>query len=84
VTALQAVYPEHQAVWQQHRGHGYWQSIQNQRSFFDALAVKLDIKSPEEWMKVSVTSVIESGGYFLNTYYDGSLVKGSYLMIKII
>jgi hypothetical protein len=54
----------------------YWNNVQNQRRFLDDLAVKLNIKSPEDWYSVKVETVVKLGGTFITRHYDGSLVRG--------
>jgi hypothetical protein len=55
---------------------GYWNDINNQRTFFDDLAKSLNIQKPEDWNNVSLRTVLEKGGYFVNSIYKGSLPKG--------
>jgi hypothetical protein len=59
---------------------GYWNIKSNQRIFFDQLAVKLNIKQPEDWQFVSAKKVIQLGGWFVESDYNGSLSKGILLM----
>jgi hypothetical protein len=54
----------------------HWRDKEQQRKFFDELAVKLNIKKPEDWYAVSNATVTENGGWFLNYYYNGSLLRG--------
>jgi hypothetical protein len=76
---LERVYPEHEQVWAQHKSKhkvtGYWKDVKNQRSFFDQLAIKLNVKQPEDWLNVTSEVLKESKG-FVNTYYNGSVVQG--------
>jgi hypothetical protein len=53
-----------------------WKDINNQRSFFDQLAIKLNVKTPEDWSKVMHKTVLQEGGTFVNNYYKGSLLRG--------
>jgi hypothetical protein len=62
---------------------GYWQDTKNQRAFFDELAKKLNIKSVEEWRKVSYDTFIKEGGGFVNRYYKGSILKGIFYSFSI-
>jgi hypothetical protein len=56
--------------------------VDNQRSFFDNLATKLNIQKPEDWGKVTGSVVMkERGGYFISNYYSGSLYKGIEMFI---
>jgi hypothetical protein len=54
---------------------GYWSNKENQRAFFDQLAIKLNIQKPEDWNKVP-TSMLEEGKSFLAKYYNFSVRKG--------
>jgi hypothetical protein len=58
--------------------NGYWQNIQNQRAFMDRLAVKYDVKKPEDWKRVFAKTVLKEGGTFVKDQYNGSLTKGNY------
>jgi hypothetical protein len=95
--ALQSLYPELQEAWQRRKSHtqevkavapkkiykppGYWKNLDNQRAFFDRLATKLNIQKPEDWMNVSHYDVMQERGFFIKTYYNSSVVKGSMLYI---
>jgi hypothetical protein len=72
------VFPEY--TWKepvaQHKPSGYWNSVQNQRRFFEEAAVKLNIKKPDDWYDVSVDTVRKLGGTFINFHYNGSIVRG--------
>jgi hypothetical protein len=61
----------------QSRPKGHWNDIANQKIFFDQLAETLKIQRPEDWYNVSVESVVSKGGSFLNSHYNGSLVRGT-------
>jgi hypothetical protein len=75
---LQAVYPEHSHLWQEYKPKGYWKDKRNQQQFLDQLAVKLNIRKPEDWYRVtSKRALEEEGGHFIRDYYSGSLVKGN-------
>jgi hypothetical protein len=56
---------------------GYWKDLKNQKAFFDQLAMKWDIKKPEDWNKVTVKMVFMEGGSFIKVYYNSSLQKGT-------
>jgi hypothetical protein len=57
---------------------GYWKDKQNQKEFFDQLAIKWNIQNPEDWNKVTREMVYKEGGRdFLNTFYNGSLQQGN-------
>lgn len=48
--------------------------MENRKKFMDEVAVKLDIKKPGDWGKVTLPTVYKLGAYSLiNNYYDGSL-----------
>jgi hypothetical protein len=73
--ALRAVYPEHD--WKLNRKpSGYWSDIKSQRTFFDQLALQLHITKPEDWNSVGVNTVLNKGGSFITSYYNGSLAQG--------
>jgi hypothetical protein len=79
MSALQAAYPEYQ--WHSKRKEnkkpaGYWNNKQNQREFFDKLAVALNITDPTDWHKVGMDIIHSEGGSFVNTHYKGSLIRG--------
>jgi len=48
---------------------GFWKKKENHRKFLDQLAVKLDIKSPEDWGKVSQQTLLENHGSSLLGIY---------------
>jgi hypothetical protein len=52
---------------------GHWKYKPNQKEFFDALAVKWNIKSTEDWNKVTREMVLKEGGSFIK---EISLSKG--------
>ena len=51
--------------------------VYNQRLFFDQLAGKLNVKNPEDWLEVQSKVVLKEGGNFLNSYYGGSIIRGT-------
>jgi hypothetical protein len=55
---------------------GYWKDVQNQKEFFDRLAVKWNIQKPEDWNKVTATMVLKEGGRFIKKNYP-SLKQGT-------
>jgi hypothetical protein len=55
--------------------HGYWKDKHNQKKFFDQLAIKLNIKTKDDWNNVTEEMVLKEGGYFFRRYYD-SLQRG--------
>jgi hypothetical protein len=74
--ALQAIYPEAQQIWQTYTHRGFWKNVKNQRDFFDQLATKWNIQKPEDWVRVTTAMVLKKGGNFINSLYNGSLVRG--------
>jgi hypothetical protein len=56
---------------------GYWKDKQNQKAFFDQLAVKWNIQKLEDWNKVTNEMVLKEGGSFIDRYYKGSLQLGT-------
>jgi hypothetical protein len=59
------------------RPRGYWKDKQNQKEFFDQLAIKWNIQKPEDWNKVTQEMAWKEGGYFINQYYNSSLQRGT-------
>jgi hypothetical protein len=55
---------------------GYWKAKENQKEFFDQLAIKWNIQKPEDWNKVTYDMVLKEGGRFIVYYYNGSLQRG--------
>ena len=49
---------------------GYFKSIENQQKFMDDLFKKLELKSIEDWNKVSMSSIINNGGKNLLYHYE--------------
>ena len=74
--ALRTIYPDHTWTNASHKSFGYWKDLNNQRKFFDDLAVKLHITKPEDWYSVSTKTLLEHDGSFIKTYY-GSLIQGT-------
>jgi hypothetical protein len=73
--ALRAIYPEH--TWELVRKPSkHWQDLNNQRTFFDQLAIVLNLRQPEDWYNVQLKTVIEKGGSFVVRQYGSSLIKG--------
>ena len=56
---------------------GYWKDKENQKAFFDQLAIKWNIQRPEDWNKVTCDTMVRKGGSFINAYYNGSLKQGT-------
>jgi hypothetical protein len=57
---------------------GYWKNIDNQRAFFDQIAVELRVNKLEDWNSVPVKKVVEKGGSFVKYLYNGSLREGNF------
>jgi hypothetical protein len=85
VVALKACYPELAHIWQERKvltpsprlnPNGHWNRIQNQRQFFDNLAIKMNIKRPEDWYRVTRQTVLDEGGNFIVRHYRGSHLRG--------
>ena len=56
---------------------GYWKDLQNQKAFFDQLAIKWNIQKLDDWNKFTQKMACrEGGGSFINKYYNSSLQKG--------
>jgi hypothetical protein len=78
IIALSTTYPEKKWVEPERKPNGYWRDLQNQRTFFNQLAVKLNIQHPEDWYKVHKKTVINFGGTFIDSsLYGGSIRKGN-------
>jgi hypothetical protein len=60
---------------------GYWKNVDNQRSFLDKLASKLNITNTTDWNKFSVDELARHGVGSIANYYDGSVRKGTLLNI---
>jgi hypothetical protein len=58
--------------------HNNWKDVHNQRTFFDQLAVKLNIKNPQDWFNVTLRTIQNEGAYFVTRYYNSSLIQGKY------
>jgi hypothetical protein len=83
--ALQACYPEHSWKEVKKLPQGYWKDPKHQRLFFDQLAVKLNLKKPEEWLTLNIQTVMRhSGSWFIKTVYKGSLLQGNSLTLILI
>ena len=69
-TAFYYTYPEH--VWHPWRfdqklPDGYWDRIENQRSFMDWLGKELAFKEVEDWYKLTSKNIEDNGGCTLLT-----------------
>jgi hypothetical protein len=59
-------------------------NMQNQRTFLDQIAAELNIANAKDWKKVTTKQVQSKGGSGLLDIYDGSLVKGSYQLMRFL
>ncbi len=79
IKALLSVYPEYPwQVWQFSQVYtGYWDSIDNQREYFDWIGKKyLNITHLDDWYQVERNQYETAAGFtILNMYYGGSLIK---------
>jgi hypothetical protein len=57
---------------------GYWKDKENQKKFFDQLAIKRNIQTMDDWNQVTTDVVVKEGGSFIDYYYNGSLQQGIY------
>jgi hypothetical protein len=74
--ALQAIYPDYVPTASTAKPRGYWKDKENQKAFFDQLAIKWNIQKPEDWNKVTREVVVKEGGYFIKWNYN-SLQQGT-------
>lgn len=75
--ALCALYPQY--IWDLCESHpkGYWQTMKNQKSFFDMVAQELGIIKQQDWYKLSAADISKRGGSSLmQHYYKNSLLAG--------
>ena len=76
---MKAAYPQHSSVFGR---TGHWENVTNQREFFDKLGSSLNIRHYKDWNQVSVRTVQDKGGSFVNRIYNGSLKKGNYIIME--
>ncbi len=56
--------------------HGYWDDIENQRSFMEELGKKLHVTNPSDWYLLNPTTLKRFGGeVLLDVKYNGSISK---------
>jgi hypothetical protein len=55
---------------------GYWKNTDNQRTFFDKLATKLNVRTIDDWYSVTIQQVAHNGGAGLLKHYNSSLRRG--------
>jgi hypothetical protein len=77
--ALQAIYPDYVPT---AKPMGYWKNKENQKKFLDQLAVKWNIRKPEDWHYVTVEMVLKEGGNFIISQYSGSLQRGIHVLCQ--
>lgn len=72
--------------WFSKSSQSYWKSYGNCKRFLDEVAVKLHVKSPNDWGRIKIQQIIELGGASILRQYKGSLFaclqsvyKGFYL-----
>jgi hypothetical protein len=63
---------------------GHWLDKENQKAFFDQLAIKWKIQKPEDWNKITAQMIKKEGGSFIDTYYNNSVRKGKYLKVDLL
>jgi hypothetical protein len=57
-------------------GEDHWNTLNNQKLFFDSLALKLNINTFEDWYSIRFSDVTFQGGDgLLHQYYNNSLSK---------
>jgi hypothetical protein len=78
--ALRSLYPEHKEHFKTPH-HSSWKDVKSQRVLFDVLAAKFNIQKPEDWYNVTAKMALKAGAAFINTYYNGSLLKGNYSIL---
>ena len=72
------MYPEHQ--WKEakiHAPHTLWKDINDQRKFLEELAIELKIKKLDDWLDVTVDTIVKKGALFVKTKYNNSLLRGT-------
>jgi hypothetical protein len=70
---LQEIYP---GFTPERKPQGYWKDKQNQKEFFDKLAIQLNIQKPEDWNHVT-SSMVSEGRGFISNYYNDSVQQGN-------
>jgi len=74
IRTLKTIYPDHN--WEEWKftqvPANFWKDMNNQRSFFESLAKKLNIKGQEDWYRVSFQDISENGGLGLLSQHYGS------------
>jgi hypothetical protein len=59
------------------RQRAYWKDKENQKKFFDELAIKWNIQNKDDWNRVTKDMVLKEGGHFIGHYYNNSLQQGT-------
>lgn len=76
--ALQAIYPEHNWIpWRfGYTPHGFWETKDNHRRFFDWLGKQLGYREMDDWYNVTLEDIYNHGGQgLLSDYYNSSPSK---------
>jgi len=75
LATLEALYPENdwKSCIRTRAPNNYWQSIENQRKFFDDFAKKQKICQPSDWSKVNYKKVVQEGGQSILNQYPSLL-----------
>lgn len=61
------------------RPSGWWSVKENQRSFLETLAKKLDMKDPRDWAKVDIRTIIDNGGRGLLEFHKRLIIALEYV-----
>jgi hypothetical protein len=83
---VSSIYSEHN--WEDQKFNkslGYWENIQNQRSFLDNIGKELGLKDIKDWYHVTQSQIKAKGGSRLLNLYRGSsaaLLKSVYNNLK--
>ena len=80
--ALQKIYPEHSWKLSEYDRVpvGYWTDVDIQKQFLESIFRELEMKTLDDWYKVSTKEVRDRGGYRLMDLYSGSLMKALQLI----
>jgi hypothetical protein len=75
--ALMELFPEHKwVIWRFSKvPEGFWDKVENRRSFFEWLYKELKLKDTDGWYRVTRTSVARYGGSALLAMHQDSLPK---------
>jgi hypothetical protein len=78
------VYPDYVPTPLAKKPHEYWKDKQNQKEFFDQLAIKWNIQTPNDWNKVTQKMLYKEGGHFIRKYYNNSPQRGTDLCNEVL